>query len=952
MTSPAAQARDLISFGPFSLVAGERFLTKEGAPVELGARTFDILIALVSRPNEIVSKRDLLARVWPDVIVEEGSLRFHIAALRKALGDGEHGARYIATVAGRGYCFVAPLARSGDRGRESAEVVPRFPYANLPSRLIRMVGRVNDVPKLAAQLTSERLVTIVGAGGVGKTTVAVAVAHEVTEAFAGAVLFVDLGMLSDPKLAATAVASMLGLSIQSDDATPTLIAYLRDRRFLLVLDTCEHLIEAVAALASHILQAAPGVHILATSREALRVEGEHIYKLDPLACPPDDPMLTAAVAHTFPATQLFVERAAASGARFDSSNAEAAIIASICRKLDGVPLAIELAAGRVEAHGLQQTAELLDQRLTLLWPGQRTAPPRQKTLQATLNWSYGLLSPLERAVLRRLAVFVGHFTIEAALAIAVSGPIDAAVVFGAIDSLVAKSMVATRPIGAMMRYRLLDTTRAYALQTRVDDLDVADLAARHATYYRRWLEQTGIEWPTLSTGVQRAPHFAGLNNVRAALEWCFGVDGNVAIGVGLAAAAAPVFLAMSLLTECHRWSQRAILALGDTTRGGIEEMHLQSGLGMSLMFTRGHTEVARAAFARGLEIAEQRGDLRNQMLLFGPLHMFHFRIGDFRGSLQYAERSAAVARTGEDPAAVALAHCLTGMTLHCMGNLNAARAELEATLRHAPGAQRTQTIYLGFDYYIWAGIALARTLWMQGYPTQAVERLRQTVSDAERLDHPVTLTLVLHWAAALFLWTGDLLSAEKHLDWFISRAETHSMGPYLAVGGGLKGELAIRRGDAKRGVEEIQACLDKLHAARYELITTSLNIALVRGLTAMGRFAEGITLIDETVRLVETNGDLAFMPESLRVKGRLILSMRQPNEDEAEMCFTRSLELSRRQGARGWELRTAIDAAVLLDAQGRRERARALLRPVFDQFVEGYETADLEAAERLLSTWG
>lgn len=952
MTSPAAQARDVISFGPFSLVAGERFLTKEGAPVGLGARTFDILIALVSRPNEIVSKRDLLARVWPDVIVEEGSLRFHIAALRKALGDGEHGARYIATVAGRGYCFVAPVARSGDRGGESAKVVPRFPYANLPSRLIRMVGRVNDVPKLAAQLTSERLVTIVGAGGVGKTTVAVAVAHEVTEEFAGAVLFVDLGMLSDPKLAATALASMLGLSIQSDDATPTLIAYLRDRRFLLVLDTCEHLIEAVAALASHILQAAPGVHILATSREALRVEGEHIYKLDPLDCPPDDPMLTAAVAHTFAATQLFVERAAASGARFDSSDAEAAIVASICRKLDGVPLAIELAAGRVEAHGLQQTAELLDQRLTLLWQGQRTAPPRQKTLQATLNWSYDLLSPLERAVLRRLAVFVGHFTIEAALAIAVSGPIEAAVVFGAIDSLVAKSMVATRPIGAMMRYRLLDTTRAYALQTRVDDLDVADLAARHATYYRRWLEQTGIEWPTLSTGAQRAPHFAGLNNVRAALEWCFGVDGNVAIGVGLAAAAAPVFLAMSLLTECHRWSQRAILALGDTTRGGIEEMHLQSGLGMSLMFTRGHTEVARAAFARGLEIAEQRGDLRNQMLLFGPLHMFHFRIGDFRGSLQYAERSAAVARTGEDPAAVALAHCLTGMTLHCMGNLNAARAELEATLRHAPGAQRTQTIYLGFDYYIWAGIALARTLWMQGYPTQAVERLRQTVGDAERLDHPVTLTLVLHWAAALFLWTGDLLSAEKHLDWFISRAETHSMGPYLAVGVGLKGELAIRRGDAKRGVEEIQACLEKLHAARYELITTSLNIALVRGLTAMGRFAEGITLIDETVRLVETNGDLAFMPEALRVKGCLLLSMPNPDQDGAQSCLADSLELSRRQGARGWELRTAIDSALLLDAQGRRERARALLRPVFDQFVEGHETADLKAAERLLSTWG
>jgi ATP/maltotriose-dependent transcriptional regulator MalT len=238
---------------------------------------------------------------------------------------------------------------------------------------------------------------------------------------------------------------------------------------------------------------------------------------------------------------------------------------------------------------------------------------------------------------------------------------------------------------------------------------------------------------------------------------------------------------------------------------------------------------------------------------------------------------------------------------------------------------------------------------MQGHPTQAVERLRQTVSDAERMDHTVTLTIVLHWAAALFLWTGDLLSAEKLLDWFISRAKTHSMGPYLAVGRGLKGELAIRRGDAKRGVEELQACLEQLHAARYELITTSLNIALVRGLTAMGRFAEGIALIDETVRLVETHGDLAFLPESLRVKGRLLLSMPNPDPDGAHDCLVESLELSRRQGARGWELRAAIDLATLVAARGKRESARGLLEPVFEQFVEGSETEDLKSAKRLLS---
>ena len=354
-----------------------------------------------------------------------------------------------------------------------------------------MVGREDDVLTLSVRLNAARFVTIVGSGGVGKTTVAVAVGHHLIEAFAGAVLFVDLSMLSDPDLVATVVASMLGLSVQSDDATPSLIAYLRDKRILLILDTCEHLIEAVAALASTDLHGSTaGPHPGDKSRDSPG-RGRARLPTGSACLSAGRSGLTAAVAQTFPAPKLFVERAVASGAQLDFSDAEAAIVVGICRKLDGVALAIELAARRVEAYGLQQTAALLDQRLTLLWLGPRTAPPRQKTLQATLDWSYGLLSETERLVLRRLAVFVGHFTLDAALAVVTSATLDQAVVFGAIDSLVAKSMVATRPIGAMMRYRLLDTTRAYALEISVDDAELADLAVRHATYYRRWLEQNG-----------------------------------------------------------------------------------------------------------------------------------------------------------------------------------------------------------------------------------------------------------------------------------------------------------------------------------------------------------------------------------------------------------------------------------------------------------------------------
>jgi predicted ATPase/DNA-binding winged helix-turn-helix (wHTH) protein len=946
----AAHTTDVISFGPFTLVASERLLVKKDAPVELSPRTLDILIALVSRPNEVVSKRELLDHVWPDVTVEEGSLRFHVAALRKALSDGKDGARYIITHAGRGYCFVAPVSLAAGRATEAKTDAAIIPDVSLPARPMRMVGRADSILTLSIQLAASRFVTIVGSGGVGKTTVAVAVAHDLLGAFAGSVLFVDLGALLDADLAAISLASMLGLSVQSEDPMPGLIAYLRDKRILLILDNCEHIIEAAANLAERIYLAAPQVHILATSREALRVQGERVHRLAPLSFPPDDPGLTAPIALTFPAVQLFLERAEASGIRLDLDDADATIVASICRKLDGVPLAIELAAGRVEAYGLEETAALLEQRLTLPWPGQRTAPVRHRTLQATLDWSYGLLSEPERVVLRRLAVFVGHFTLEAAQAVVTSATIDQVLILGAIGSLVAKSMVATNRVGSTMRYRLLDTTRAYALQISVDAAELADLAARHASHYQQLLEQTGAEWPTPTNTLARAPHHPDLGNVRAALEWCFGVKGSVAIGVRLAAAATPAFLAMSLMAECHRWSERALLALDEASRGGHEEMQLQAALGLSLIFTRGMGEAARAALKRGLIIAEERDDSLSQMQLLCPLHMFHFRIGDFKSALYYGKRTVEAAAIIGDPAAIALSHSLMGIPLHVTGDLESARAELSAAIQLGPGSQRTSLTYLGFDKI--AGGALARTLWLLGYPAQAEERARQAVEDAAGMGHPVSLSVALVWAVSVFLWTGDLESAEEHLDRFVSHSESHSLLPYLALGRGYRGELAVRRGDAKGGVESLQRCVEELHAARYEVLALACTIPLVQGLAALGRFAEGIALVNETIRQVEASGGLSYLPELLRVKGSVLLAMPQPVGDDAIGCFVQSLDCSRRLGARAWELRTAIDLAELRGAQGDARAARAVLQPVFEQFQEGFDTADLKAAERLLATLG
>jgi tetratricopeptide (TPR) repeat protein len=352
------------------------------------------------------------------------------------------------------------------------------------------------------------------------------------------------------------------------------------------------------------------------------------------------------------------------------------------------------------------------------------------------------------------------------------------------------------------------------------------------------------------------------------------------------------------------------------------------------------------ALDRSLIIAEERDDVRNQLQLLGRMHIFHERMGQFEPALRFARRSSLVSSTMADPSAIAVSQSLLGVSLHLAGDHLGARTELEAAI-NCPERHRTTTVY-GFDHHNRACITLARTLWLQGYPVRAADLARQTVSEAAQMDHPVTLCIALIWAVSVFLWSGDLESAEENIDRFIAHAQSRSMGPYLAVGRGVKGELAIQRGDAKSGVESLKQCLDDLHAARYELLTTPFNISLIQGLLTIGRFDEGMSLMDETLRLVEANGDLVFMPELLRVKGNALLSLVESESGEAERCFRNSLEWSRRQGALAWELRTAIDLAKLLTNQKRSAEAEALLQPVLGRFEQGWDTADQKIARELL----
>ena len=591
----SSQSNDVVSFGPFSLFAAERLLKKADEPIPLGDRALDLLIALAERAGEVVTHKELISTVWPDVTVEEGNLRFQMATLRKALGDGRDGARYVSTVAGRGYCFVAPVTRS-----TAARTVPVTGIATtervqkLPPRPARMVGRDDTVRALAEQLQVWRFVSIVGAGGIGKTTVAISVAHALLDGFNGAVFFVDLAALTDAELVPTAVASTLGFMVQTQDPVVSLLAFIGDKKILLVLDNCEHVIGVAAALAERVVSEAPQAHILATSREALRVEGEHVHLLYSLDCPPEDAGLTATEALEYPAAQLFMERAAASGYGAVLSDIDAPIVARICRRLDGIALAVELAASRVGSVGIRGTSELLENRFSLLWHGRRTALPRHETLNAMLDWSYRLLSEREKVVLCRLSVFVGDFTLQAAGSVASETEADEADVIDAVASLVTKSLISATVINQMTYYRLLDTTRAYAANKLAERGEADRIARRHAIFYSKFLEHDEIIQSLFGehdlSGY--APH---IGNVRAALGWALSDHGDVAVGIELATWAAPLFIGLSLLEECRGWCERALAALDDASRGTRREMILQEALALSSMLTRGNSDQVRAA---------------------------------------------------------------------------------------------------------------------------------------------------------------------------------------------------------------------------------------------------------------------------------------------------------------------------------------------------------------------
>jgi len=732
-----AQLLDRIRFGRFELQPAERRLLFDGHPAAMGSRAFNLLQTLIERRNRLVTKAELLDLVWPGLVVEEGNLAVQVSGLRKLIG-----AQAIATVPGLGYRFAMSI--DGDEVAAAVDAGPSAAPAlrtNVPLELDVLLGRDSDVAALPCWLAEHRLVTVLGAGGIGKTRVAQAVARVSLRAFADGVWWVDLAALSSAEKVAPAIAAAAGLQLGDGDASVQLARALASRATLLVLDNCEHLASAVATLVREMLASAAGVQVLATSQEALRINGEHVYLLSPLAVPPVG--VSLATAREFAAVQLLEHRAKAADPRFALTDASVDQAVDLCRQLDGVALAIEMAAARLPLLGVEDLRKRLGDRLRVLRAASQEVPSRQRTLRATLDWSHELLDANERAVLRRLSVFAGSFRLDAAQRTAAMKGLDADDVIDALAGLVDKSLINVEQLEPP-RYRLAETTRLYALE-KLRGSDEEGAARRsHATYVREFLEDCFQAWLTTPELVWRRRVAPELDDVRAGLHWsaASGVDATEVLA--MASASMPVWLCHDALfrAEGVRIVQQALSLLDANVPVQIEA-RLWFALALLLPYDQLTAQLAALEKAMKLcRTAGERQPLCHSLVEMARVLLRMGRTTDAGAALDEAEatleRSAPSRLRG-------LYFMARGTLRQSMGDLTGASAlhGLAADLLSGCGAD---------SLAICATNDFADALWAQGDLDGAIDAFSRTVelarkypfSDSDSVGVPLG-----NWAAVL-----------------------------------------------------------------------------------------------------------------------------------------------------------------------------------------------------------
>jgi predicted ATPase len=629
----------------------------------------------------------------------------------------------------------------------------------------------------------------------------------------------------------------------------------------------------------------------------------------------------------------------AADSRFAPDRRLLGIIAAICRQLDGIPLAIELAAARAATLGVEKVAAHLDHRFDLLTGGRRRALPRHQALRATLDWSYELLTEPERVA---------------------SSEIPPPKVVDWLSGLVAKSLVVAEIAGTPACYRLLDTTRAYALEKLQQSGEREWLLHHHAEYYRHLFEQAEVEWETRPALEWLHDYGWRIDNLRAALDWAFSPEGDASIGVALTVAAIPLWTHLSLLDECRSRAKQALAArkIGDggDPRG---EMKLCTALTMSSYWSSAGTcapivdRELGALWTKALEVGESLDDVDYQLRSLWGLYVFHLGMGDFRIALETGQRFRTFAAKQRRRNDELIGGQMMGTVQHVLGDHASARRNIEQMLANfIQSDQRShQIIRFSSDRRVAARTNHARILWFQGFPDEAVRTVKGAVHEAREFNHAVSLCYALDFAACpIMLWVGDLAAAEHYIAMLADHSARYALPFWVALSRAFQALLLIKRGDFGSGLGQLRVDWDNF-GARPEWALMFLN-ELAAGFARSGQIADGLAAAEQAIERAERTEARWLFPESLRIKGELLLSQAATGAaNAAEDHFRQALDWARRQGALSFELRAATSMARLRRDQSRSSEAKALLEPVYDRFTEGFDTADLRDAKLLLDAF-
>lgn len=891
-----------LQFGTFSIVPARRSLLREGAAVPLGSRAVDILLFLLNHPGELKTNTEIVRKVWPDTFVDEANLRVHVSALRKALGDIKREPQFIANVPGRGYTFIAPVSRRRN-GAALAPAPQKFRPERLPARIF---GREQTIAAVSGQLTKGRLVTIAGPGGIGKSTVARAVIAR--GGFEGEIVWIDLSEMATGNLIPTVIASALGILSRSDDISREIAAHLQPRKLLLVFDSCEHVVADIAELAEELLAEAPDLHILATSREPLRAEGERVHRLLPLDLP--DSVVTAEAALTSPAVQLFVERADACLGGYALTDGDAADVVDICTRLDGIALAIELAAGRLEAMGIAALSRSLSDCFRVLTRGRRTALPRHQTLRATLDWSYLILSDEERQGLRELSAFRGRFTSEAAAAVLSGAEPD-----DLLAALVAKSLLVVDTATDETLYRLLDTTRLYAGEKLAASGELSDVMARFSAHLCAALESAEQDlysappeqWP--DDFAQQVP------GLRAALDWAFGASGDALLGVRLTVAALPLFFRLSLLDECLAALTHAIAFLD--ARPGLDErsrMKLYAAFGWPQLRATNAPEHGVTAWTTAWRIAEELGDVDHQLRAIWALWVDVLNRAEPRQGLELAARFAALAPSSSDPTDVIIGKRMKAATLHWLGRHAEAREQLLAMLsEYELVPQARHSVRFQFDQRVTARIIIARCLWITGDEVAALREVEKTMRYARDTSHNHSISNLLAEAVCpLALLSGNDAEAVAAISLLREHTKVLSLDVWHTYADCFEAELHLRAGEYRLCLAKLRPAMEILQHAGFNLFRTYFQSVEAQALSGLRQHADAHGVIDAALAHCDASGERWCLPELLRIKAMVTAKGQSPEAlDAASATLEAALEAARQDGAGGWERRIRVDLEAL-----------------------------------------